>query len=143
MKLKVILSFAIGPVGAAFLGFVTLPLMTWLYSPEDVGRFGMLNVAISFSVLIYCLGLDQAYVRQYHESEDKAKLLKISVIPGLLLILLTAAVFLIKPGYLSSLLFGVDSSEIGFLSIFIIIINFSLRFLSLVLRMEGRGVYFS
>ena len=96
MKLKVILSFAIGPIGAAALGFITLPLMTWLYSPEDIGRFGMLNVAVSFSVLLFCLGMDQAYVRQYHESIDKGELLKISITPGFILLLIVSFFFYYK-----------------------------------------------
>ncbi|ENK5207038.1 oligosaccharide flippase family protein [Klebsiella aerogenes] len=143
MKLKVILSFAIGPIGAAALGFITLPLMTWLYSPEDIGRFGMLNVAVSFSVLLFCLGMDQAYVRQYHESIDKGELLKISITPGFILLLIVSFFFIIKPNYLATLLFGVNLYTAGVLAILIIISSFILRFLSLILRMEGRGGGFS
>ncbi|AYM93870.1 lipopolysaccharide biosynthesis protein [Serratia sp. 3ACOL1] len=132
-----------GPIGAAALGFITLPVMTWLYSPEDVGRFGMLNVAISFTVLLFGLGLDQAYVRQYHESECKGELLKISIVPGLMLLLLTFFVLSFYPEYVSSLLFEKNSISIGFLVMFILFFNFILRFLSLVVRMEGRGVGFS
>ncbi|MFC0229290.1 lipopolysaccharide biosynthesis protein [Serratia aquatilis] len=143
MKLKVILSFAMGPIGAAALGFITLPVMTWLYSPEDVGRFGMLNVAISFTVLLFGLGLDQAYVRQYHESENKGELLKISIIPGLMLLLLSLFAFSWEPSFISSLLFEKDSIAIGLLVMLILLFNFILRFLSLVVRMEGRGVGFS
>lgn len=132
-----------GPIGAAFLGFITLPVMTWLYSPEDVGRIGMLNVAISFTVLLFGLGLDQAYVRQYHESENKGELLKISIVPGLALLLLTFLIFSWSPGYISLLLFEKDNTLIGFSVIFILLFNFLLRFLSLIVRMEGRGASFS
>lgn len=132
-----------GPIGAAALGFITLPVMTWLYSPEDVGRFGMLNVAISFTVLLFGLGLDQAYVRQYHESECKGELLKISIFPGLMLLLLSFFVFSWNSGYISLLLFDKIDSGIGFLVMFILFFNFILRFLSLVVRMEGRGIGFS
>ncbi|HBP36617.1 MULTISPECIES: lipopolysaccharide biosynthesis protein [Raoultella] len=143
MNIKLILSFAIGPIGAAALGFITLPLMTWLYSPEDIGRFGMLNIAVSFAVLLFCLGLDQAYVRQYHESEDRGELLKISVMPGLILLTILSVLFLVRPQYLASLLFGVNIVSAGILTIFIIFFSFLLRFLSLILRMEGRGGGFS
>lgn len=132
-----------GPIGAAALGFITLPVMTWLYSPEDVGRFGMLNVAISFTVLLFGLGLDQAYVRQYHESECKGELLKISIFPGLILLLLSFFVFSWNSGYISLFLFDKIDSGIGFLVMFILLFNFILRFLSLVVRMEGRGIGFS
>lgn len=142
-NLKLILSFAMGPIGAAALGFITLPVMTWLYTPDDIGRFGMLNVAISFAVLLFGLGLDQAYVRQYHESENKGELLKISIAPGLVLLLLVCLVSFLKPEYISFLLFDKKNISISALVVFILIFNFILRFLSLIVRMEGRGSLFS
>ena len=66
MNPKKIASFALGPIGGAALGFITLPIITWFFSQEDVGRMAMLNVAVSFSILLYTLGLDQAYVREFH-----------------------------------------------------------------------------
>lgn len=143
MKLKNIIAFAMGPIGAAALGFITLPVMTWLYSSDDIGRFGMLNVAISFTVLLFSLGLDQAYVRQYHESDNKGELLKISVVPGLSILLLVSIFSFFKPEYLSSLLFEKKSIAIGCGVLLILLFNFILRFLSLTLRMEGNGVGFS
>lgn len=49
--------FAIGSIGSAVLGLITLPIITWFYSAEDVGRIAMLQVASNFCVLLFCLGL--------------------------------------------------------------------------------------
>ncbi|WP_235596426.1 lipopolysaccharide biosynthesis protein [Pseudomonas aeruginosa] len=75
--------FAIGSIGSAVLGLITLPIITWFYSAEDVGRIAMLQVASNFCVLLFCLGLDQAYVREYHEEKNRSALLKSCLFPGL------------------------------------------------------------
>ncbi|MGL6275567.1 oligosaccharide flippase family protein [Aeromonas dhakensis] len=89
MNIKKIMGFAIGPIGAAALGFIALPITTWFYSQEDIGKISMLQVAASFCVLIFSLGLDQSYVREYHESENKTALLKMAIFPGGVLLLVS------------------------------------------------------
>src|SRR5690606_33614492 len=143
MKNK-ILGYAIGPIGAAALGFITLPLLTWFYSVEDIGRISMLQVVASFSILLFCLGLDQAYVREYHESDNKPKLFKLSVLPGFILIIVAyLAVFLINPEFISKWLYGISSTYLTIVSIVCFILAFMSRFLSLILRMEERALAYS
>ncbi|MBG5678006.1 oligosaccharide flippase family protein, partial [Pseudomonas aeruginosa] len=83
--------FAIGSIGSAVLGLITLPIITWFYSAEDVGRIAMLQVASNFCVLLFCLGLDQAYVREYHEEKNRSALLKSCLFPGLFFLLLSCS----------------------------------------------------
>lgn len=143
MKRKII-GYALGPIGAAILGFITLPLITWFYSVEDVGRISMLQVVASFSILLFCLGLDQAYVREYHEFDNKPKLFKLSILPGLILILVTySVVFLLNPEFISKWLYGITSTYLTAISIVCFILAFMSRFLSLILRMEERAVAYS
>lgn len=137
------LAFAIGPVGGALLSLVSLPVITWLYSAEDVGRIAMLQVVSSFFVLIFSLGLDQAYVREYHESDDRAKLLTTCLVPGLLLLCFLLAGFGFFPGLASRLLFDVDSQSISLMVSTCFIAVFISRFLSLILRMQEKGMAFS
>ncbi|MDC4574543.1 oligosaccharide flippase family protein, partial [Acinetobacter baumannii] len=85
MNKSKLLAYAIGPIGSGFLGLITLPMVTWFYSVEDVGRISMLQVCTSFFILLFCLGLDQAYVREYHESKNKPLLFKVVLWPSLLL----------------------------------------------------------
>lgn len=144
MNLKKILSFAIGPIGSAALGFLTLPIITWLYSPEDVGRISMLNIAISFCVLLFSLGLDQSYVREYHETSSKGVLLKSAIYPGFLILLLISFVFIIiNPPLLSLLLFDENNYILSLLTILILLACFVSRFLSLILRMKEKGLAYS
>ena len=89
MKAKTILQFSIGPIGAALLSLVTLPFVAWFFSVEDVGRLTMLQVVLSLSVSLFSLAMHQAYVREYHEEDDKQALFKACVIPGLAALLLS------------------------------------------------------
>lgn len=143
LNIRTFSSFAIGPIGTAALGFITLPLMTWLYSTEDIGRIGMLNIAISFSVLLYSLGLDQSYVRQYHEEKSKYVLLKISIFPGAILLIATFFILYFSSLSLSSILFDKNEFLVSLLSALVLMACFLSRFLSLVLRMQEKGLAYS
>ena len=82
MTPKKIAEFALGPIAGAFLGFISLPIMAWFFTIEDIGRLAMLNVVTGFSTLLFSLGLDQAYVREYHEVTNKPALFKETLCPG-------------------------------------------------------------
>ena len=143
MNIKKVISFAFGPVGSAALGFVTLPLTAWFFSPEDIGRVAMLQTCAGLFVMVCCLGFDQAYVREYHAAVNKERLFKtVSFLP-----LTVAIVFLILgllfPQFYSRLLFDTDSKVAGYfiaLFCFFMLVN---RFLSLILRMQEKGIAFS
>ncbi|WP_261421786.1 lipopolysaccharide biosynthesis protein [Serratia quinivorans] len=143
MNTRKILAFAIGPIGNAALGLLTLPVITWLFSADDVGRISMLNVAVSFYVLFFSLGLDQAYVREYHGESLRGQLLKNVTFPGMLMILVVSVVFLLFPGSLSTLLFDQKSTAISLLILLILLSSFLNRFLSLIVRMQEKGMAFS
>ncbi len=143
MTPKKIAAFALGPIGAAAVGFFTLPLITWFFSQEDVGRVAMLNVAISFSTLFFSLGLDQAYVREFHETKDKPQLLKETATPGLVCLLLSLLLLLTLDNHISLYLFGLDSFALSALVAIAVVANFVSRFLSLILRMNERGLAYS
>lgn len=143
MKNK-IFGYAIGPIGSGILGLIILPLLTWFYSVEDIGRISMLQVIASFAVFLFCLGLDQAYTREYHESEDKPKIFKQTFLPGFLLITVAClVVYSFDAGNLSFWMYGVSSTYLTTLSLICFILAFCSRFLSLILRMEDRAVAYS
>lgn len=143
MKFSQILTFAVGPAANAVLGLATLPLMAWLFTPEDVGRMSMLNMALSFCILFCSLGLDQAYVREYHTETSRGRLLRNVVLPGLIILLLICTGFSLSPGSLTLVLFGQWDTALSFLIMAVLLCAFLSRFLSLILRMEGRGLAFS
>ena len=144
MNKKKLLGYMLGPVGSGLLGFISLPIITWFYSVEDVGRISMLQVFMSFSVLFFCLGLDQAYVREYHESKNKPALLKTVLFPSLALSILS---FLLLAIYdlkiVSKWLYEIPSTYLSLITILCFVIALASRFLSLVLRMQERSFAFS
>jgi len=143
MKKKV-LGYAIGPVGSGLIGLITLPLLTWFYSTEDIGRIAMLQVVASLSMMLFTLGLDQAYVREYYESTNKPKLLKHCVVLGFSLILLTfCLVITLSPTLLSKWLYGIPSNYLSIASVLCFVLTLLSRFLSLILRMQERALAYS
>lgn len=144
MNRKTILAFSIGPIGSALLSVITLPVVAWFFSIEDVGRLAMLQVAISFTMLLCSGGLDQAYAREYHECDDKISLLKHTMMPGLYILLITSFfVFILNTTLLSGLLFDLNVPSLSLLIIICLIGSYVSRFLSLLLRMQERGVAYS
>lgn len=143
MNKKKIAAFALGPIAGAAFGFVSLPIITWFYSPEDIGRISMLQVVSNMCVLLFSLGLDQSYVREYHEFDNKPALLKAALAPGLLILLVVLAGCLLWPNALSGSLFRVDNFLISILVAVCLLATYVSRFLSLILRMQEKGLAFS
>ena len=143
MNLKSIAAFAVGPVAGAALGFITLPIIAWFYTAEDIGRIAMLQVMVSFCLLVFSLGLDQAYVREYHDASQKPALLKTSLLPGLSLLFIVLGLCLLMPKLISTVLFSIDSTAISLMVVVCLLSSFVSRFLSLILRMEERGLAYS
>lgn len=144
MNVKKIIGYAVGPIGSGILGLITLPIITWFYSVEDVGRISMLQVFTSFSVLFFCLGLDQVYVREYYESDNKLLLLKTVVFPGFILcVSILTLLFIFDPYLIAYWLYDINSSYLSIITILCFIVALISRFLSLILRMQERALAFS
>lgn len=143
MNLKTIIHFSIGPIGAAVLSLITLPFVAWFFSVEDVGRLTMLQVVLGLSVSLFSLAMHQAYVREYNEVEDKDALFKLSILPGLSLLVIVTAIILILPFSVSNALFDIDSLLLTFLLVLGIFCSFFINFLAHVIRMQERGLAFS
>src|SRR5690625_3837508 len=141
---KTILGYAIGPIGSGLLGLITLPILTWFYSTDDIGRIAMLQVVSSFSMMLFTLGLDQAYVREYYESENTPQLLKLAAIPGFILITICyGVILLISPTLIAQWMYGIPNSYLSIASVACFILTLISRFLSLILRMEDRSIAYS
>lgn len=144
MNKKTILHYALGPIGSGLLGLISLPLITWFFSVEDVGRISMLQVVASFSVLLFCLGLDQAYTREYHEFKSTPELLKLTLLPGLFLTVITfSSILIVKPSLISQWLYDIPSYYLSIISAICFVLSILSRFLSLVLRMQERALAYS
>ena len=94
MKLRTLFAYAIGPLGSAAIGVISLPLIAWYFPPEDIGRVVLLQTVAALVLNLLGLGLDQAYIREYHAAEHRAALFKtlfwlpLSLLIGLLIIMM-------------------------------------------------------
>lgn len=143
MNLLKIAQFSFGPIIAAGLGLITIPIIAWFFSVEDVGRLTVFQVVVGASISIFSLAMHQAYVREYHEVENKHQLLKVSMLPGLALLTVIIFFVTVLPYSFSFILFEANSKLIIISLLIGVVSNFLLNFLLHVIRMEERGVSFS
>lgn len=81
MDTKEILGYAAGSIGSAVLAVIILPLLSWYFPADDIGRIVLMQTAAGLTVSVLCLGLDQAYVREYYAAADKDTLFKTLFLP--------------------------------------------------------------
>lgn len=103
----------------------------------------MLQVTIGFSTLLFSLGLDQAYVREFHEVTNRPALLKQSFVPGFVLLFASLIVLLSLGDSMANWLFDIPNWHLSLLIAIALLAGFVSRFLSLVLRMNERGLAYS
>lgn len=146
MEPRNIIGFAIGPILSGLLGVITLPVLAWNFAPADIARLAMLQLATNLGVIIFSLGVDQAYVRDFHEvdSKNRPRLFVASLLPGLSLFIVFACVILtLIPGLPSALFFDRASVGWSFGLLAATLAALISRFLSLILRMQEKGLAFS
>ncbi|GAA5205007.1 lipopolysaccharide biosynthesis protein [Microbacterium kyungheense] len=143
MRVSRIAQFALGPIVAAAAGAITIPVVAWHYEAADVGRLNILQTTASLAMVLAFLGLDQAYVREYHEYRTKSAIFAASLVPPVALLILLTFVTAIWPGQISRLLFGVDEPMWAWGVLATIATTIAVRSLSLVVRMEERGLLFA
>ncbi|MFQ1927531.1 lipopolysaccharide biosynthesis protein [Aeromonas veronii] len=144
MKSKSIIHFAVGLILSAIVNVITLPIMAWLYPKEIIGKLAMLNVAVAFSVTLFTLGLDQAFVREYHESKNKIKVFFEAILPGFILLFATIlTVNFLDENIISNIIFTENSRQLSLIVSAMIIVSYLNRYLSLIFRMQEKGIIFS
>lgn len=143
MNSRTVAGFAAGPVATAAISLITVPTVTWAFSADDVGRFNLLQLSVSFVVLFASLGLDQGYVREFHEAPNPAELIKSAFTPGILLAVLLAIPATVFAEPLALALFGLADPRLLWLLVGSSLAALVARFLSLILRMHERSFAFS
>lgn len=143
MRTRTVIGFAIGPIGSGLLGLITVPAVAWLFSPADVGRMNVFQVSLSFTLLLTVLGLDQAYVREFHETKSRDRLLLSCFMPGFLLLVGLSVLSLPFASSLATRLYDIADSRIFLLTLLACYATYISRFLSLILRMNERGWAYS
>ncbi len=145
MTLSKVIHFALGPLSSALISLILIPAMAWMYSVEDIGRYGLLQVIVSLLAMVMTLGLDQAYVREYHEADNRKALIIECLFPGMILLFLTAALawYFQYIELLTTSLFEYESRSLSYLVVVCALLMYISRFLGLILRMQERGLAYS
>ncbi|WP_211241904.1 oligosaccharide flippase family protein [Ectobacillus panaciterrae] len=139
------MDYAVGSGIVLILGFVSSPLNTRLFSPEEFGKFSMFLLLANVINAIVLLGLDQSFVRYFYievESNRGRLLYRTFTLSVIFCIFITIIIILFKQMLLQQL-FKEQNYQLLFL---IILNNFALllnRFAMLVIRMKQNGKLFS
>lgn len=136
---KMFFGFAVGPLGAAVINFITVPISTWLVSPEEYGKTSLFLIIQTLITSFVFLGMDQAYIRDYNSVEKKEKA---SFLITLISVPLIFGIILSLVGFISKDLLNLPITEIILLTIWIPFIIIE-RFLLLSIRMDGKGTLYS
>lgn len=136
-------AFAAGPVLAGVLSIAVIPLMAYRLPPADIGHYYLLQTIAALGSAALTLGLDQAYVREFHDSQRPALTwLSAAWLPTSLVLVLAVPLALLS-GDVADLLLGVARSSYGWTIIACLVLSVSVRFLQVRLRMEHHAVVFS
>lgn len=138
-------SFSMGPLVGALLAFLTVPICTYFISAEEYGRSSMFILAQSTISMVVYLGMDQAFVREFHEAKGQTvRLLANALMIPLAIVAVLDVVIFCNLSRISSLLFGVPGEHLAVAALalmlpFMVLENFGL----LRLRMEEKGLKYS
>lgn len=138
------LQFAIGPLGGAAISFITIPVTTWLVSPEQFGLTTMFTLFQTLLTSFVYLGIDQAYVREYNEykGEKQVLLFNAAIVPlGIAITIMVSLILFMQT--ISQYLFA----ELNYLVMIALVIWIPFvvieRFLLLNIRMQEKGMQYS
>lgn len=143
-SIKKFVGFSLGPILGAFFSVVSVPICTHYLLPNEYGKTSMFNLLYTILLMVGYFGFDQAFLREYHEYDNKAKVLFNSmIIPSFVTIILIILVIPFAPR-ISYFLFKSElHADVVYLLLgafpFLLLENFIL----LLLRMEERALEYS
>ena len=70
--IKSVLTIGAATVINIIIGLVTTPIITRIVDPVDYGQFSIFSLYSGLMVMVLCLGMDQAMVRFYYQSDEIA-----------------------------------------------------------------------
>ncbi|MGH0940159.1 lipopolysaccharide biosynthesis protein [Bacillus mycoides] len=140
---KTFIGFAVGPLGAAIINFLTIPIITWLISPEEFGKTSLFLIMQALATAFIFLGMDHAYVREYNNQLNKKELLfNCAIFPLIFSVLICVCLIMFSELFTSLIFTGQSESIIVLFAIWLPFITIE-RFLLLSIRMEEKGFLYS
>ena len=142
MSIKKFLGFSLGTIGSSIIGLLSVPILTRLINPEQYGNISLILITINFVTLIILMGLDQGYMREFYE-EDNKELLSCTLMINICSLFILALFFLFFSEDLSDFIFGFYDVELLFLFYLIIMFSVFIRYMQIKLRMQGDALLYS
>lgn len=143
MKLKYLMAYSFGAAGSAVFGFLTLFFMAWYIPKQEIGLFSFFQTLVNLLVIVVPMGLDQAYVREYHEKYNKRSLFYITLFPVLIVFCMLSVGGSFYANEISRYAFSRNDPN---LILWLYIASFSsimIRYFALVVRMEENVIAYS
>lgn len=136
--------FSIGTLVIALLNLILIPVTTYFLAPAEYGKTSMFLLMQTLLIYVIYLGFDQAFTREFHDSEKKYTLLKQSMLIPLQFSIFLIIIMVTSAPIISKWLFA-DSKYT--LAIYLLAVSCFLlvfeRFILLFLRMENKALSFS
>ncbi|MDM8533939.1 lipopolysaccharide biosynthesis protein [Clostridiaceae bacterium HSG29] len=134
--------FFTGTFIAALFSGITVPIIIWFISPEELGKATMYQTTLILVSTFTLLGYDRAYLREYSSYKklnQESELLYSSILIPLLFGLIIMMISYAFQNELSYLLFGERESEFIMLIVLSNILMVVLNFSKLNIRLEENG----
>ncbi|KEZ52198.1 oligosaccharide flippase family protein [Metabacillus indicus] len=142
---KRFMEYAVGSGIVLLLGFVSSPINTRLFTPEEFGKFSLFQLITNIISTIILLGLEQSFARFFYEEQEsnRPKLLRESIKIPLLACTLVTVPIVIFSEFLLGTFFSTYSIELLILILLNNYIFLFSKFAFLVVRMQQRGKSYS
>ena len=144
-ELKRLLKFSVGSWITFIFSFIASPITTFLLVPEEFGKFASFILFQTLAVFLISLGMDQVFMRFYHQSENKVQLLIKCILTEVVSFILLIIILLLLSRYLNYFITGLNIPDQAlviegtFLCLLLSLSNLGLGYI----RMENRATRFS
>lgn len=144
MQIKKVIFFSIGPVFGLLFSLFLVPLTAWIFPPSAIANLSIFNAILNLFTIVILCGQDRSYIRWYYDSNQKAKLRFLGILPILAMLgLISFGYTLINAEELSLLLFKSNNENLLFLTLLATIFSALSRYLALDLRLKDKGLKYS
>ena len=143
MRMNRLAGFSAGPILSLLCSLAIVPAVAWLFPPADIGKLDFFMTACTVAGLLLSLGLDKAFLHEYHYSTSRSGLLKACLLPAVLLVPVALAVIFVFATPVARLLFDVTQPALAFLFAAGMLSALANRLIAQLFRMQERAWVFS
>lgn len=142
---KLFFSFSLGIYVQAIINFFSIPIITYLISPEEFGKATMYLTIYQLLLVISLFGMVLSFVRSYYEFKagERNKLLWSALIVPFAFFALLSVILVPLSEKISKLIIGNIDSKLGLLLSLSLITGILQSFNTNQIRMQKKGVLYS